>query len=307
MFVPDGAAPGLTSVGACAGVFDARGRGGARRAGRAARSRAPSVRLPPRWAAPARCAPVTALARRARQAVRRSAERRDRAATSNSPRARTTARSSTSSATPPPAWAPTRARPATSTRWCSWAQYTGQAPEAVGTTRFRPPFAPVTLGAIAGRRVGALYRPLKYLPGGGLASSHAARCSRASATGAGRPPTRARASRSSRRRSARRRTVRSSAGLFDGSPLGKLEVYRTGRGGAFSISCTSARCRRSPLGQARYGVLLNENGTLVDDGIVARLGARALLGQHHDRRRRAHRRPPSRNGCSASTRTSGCS
>ena len=39
--------------------------------------------------------------------------------------------------------------------------YTAQAPEAVGTTRFRPPFTPVTLGAIAGRRVGALYRPLK--------------------------------------------------------------------------------------------------------------------------------------------------
>jgi len=43
-------------------------------------------------------------------------------------------------------------------------EFTGREPAAVGTTKFRPPFAPVTLGLLAGRRVGALYRPLKYLP-----------------------------------------------------------------------------------------------------------------------------------------------
>ena len=37
-----------------------------------------------------------------------------------SPCARASSRSSTSSATPPPAWGPTRARPATSTPWRSW-------------------------------------------------------------------------------------------------------------------------------------------------------------------------------------------
>src|SRR6202034_3661043 len=43
-------------------------------------------------------------------------------------------------------------------------EYTAREPAEVGTTKFRPPFAPVTLGLIAGRRVGALYRPLKILP-----------------------------------------------------------------------------------------------------------------------------------------------
>src|SRR5260370_20673891 len=43
-------------------------------------------------------------------------------------------------------------------------EFPGREPAEVGTTKFRPPFAPVTLGLLAGRRVGALYRPLKHLP-----------------------------------------------------------------------------------------------------------------------------------------------
>ena len=49
------------------------------------------------------------------------------------------------------------------------AQCTQRAPQQVGTTRFRPPFVPMTLGALAGRRVGPLYRPLKHLPAQDLA------------------------------------------------------------------------------------------------------------------------------------------
>ena len=53
-------------------------------------------------------------------------------------------------------------------------EYTQQAPPQVGTTRFRPPFVPVTLGALAGRRVGALYRPLKRLPAHAWHAAHGA-------------------------------------------------------------------------------------------------------------------------------------
>src|SRR6266478_2291643 len=65
-------------------------------------------------------------------------------------------------------------------------EFTGREPADVGTTKFRPPFAPVTLGLLAGRRVGTLYRPLKTLP---AHARRAARCSNNSATGCGRPPT----------------------------------------------------------------------------------------------------------------------
>jgi sarcosine oxidase subunit alpha len=68
--------------------------------------------------------------------------------------------------------------------------------------------------------------------------------------------------------------VRERAGLFDGSTLGKLEVY--GRDAAQFLDLMYVGTMSTlAIGQARYGVLLNEHGTLVDDGIVAR------LGEHH--------------------------
>ncbi|HET9331829.1 MAG TPA: glycine cleavage T C-terminal barrel domain-containing protein [Steroidobacteraceae bacterium] len=149
-------------------------------------------------------------------------------------------------------------------------QYTGQAPEAVGTTRFRPPFAPVTLGTIAGRRTGSLYRPLKYLP---AESWHLARGALIETFGDWRRPAAYPRPRESLERAAQREaaTVRGSAGLFDGSPLGKLEVYGPDAGRFLDLMYVGTMSTLA-VGQARYGVLLNENGTLVDDGIVARLG-----------------------------------
>ncbi|HVH84784.1 MAG TPA: hypothetical protein VM713_10765, partial [Steroidobacteraceae bacterium] len=143
------------------------------------------------------------------------------------------------------------------------------APE-VGTTRFRPPFAPVTLGAIAGRRVGSLYRPLKRLPAeawhvahGALLENFGDWCRPAAYPQPG----------ESLEAAAQReaRAVRGSAGLLDGSPLGKLEVFGPDAGRFLDLMYVGTMSTLAP-GQARYGVLLNENGTLVDDGIVARLG-----------------------------------
>ena len=74
------------------------------------------------------------------------------------------ARSSTSSATPRPAWAPTRARPATSTRWRSSPASAASPIAAVGTTTFRPPYTPVTFGALAGPHGGELFDPIRRTP-----------------------------------------------------------------------------------------------------------------------------------------------
>src|SRR3546814_13064095 len=40
----------------------------------------------------------------------------------------------------------------------------GKAAGTVGMTKFRPPFNPVSFGAVAGRHVGAFYRPMRQLP-----------------------------------------------------------------------------------------------------------------------------------------------
>jgi sarcosine oxidase, subunit alpha len=150
-------------------------------------------------------------------------------------------------------------------------ELTGQPPEALGTTRFRPPFAPVTLGAIAGRRTGELYRPLRHLP---AHAWHAAHGGQFETFGDWRRPAAYPHPGESLEEAAQREAgiVRQRAGLFDGSPLGKLEVFGPDAA-RFLDHMYVGTMSTLAIGQARYGVLLNEHGTLVDDGIVARLGA----------------------------------
>jgi sarcosine oxidase subunit alpha len=149
-------------------------------------------------------------------------------------------------------------------------EFTGREPADVGTTKFRPPFAPVTLGLLAGRRVGALYRPLKYLP---AHEWHKARGALFEQFGNWVRPAAYPAQNESLESAARREAgaVRRNAGLLDGSPLGKLEVYGPDAAHFLDLMYVGTMSNLNP-GQARYGLLLNENGIVVDDGIVARLG-----------------------------------
>ena len=147
---------------------------------------------------------------------------------------------------------------------------TSEEPEAVGTTRFRPPFAPVTLGAIAGRRTGLRYRALKELP---AATWHATRGAMFETYGDWRRPAAYPLAGESIEAAAQREAavVRRTAGLFDGSPLGKLEIFGPDAARFLDLMYVGTMSTLS-VGQARYGVLLSEHGALVDDGIVARLG-----------------------------------
>jgi sarcosine oxidase subunit alpha len=149
-------------------------------------------------------------------------------------------------------------------------EFTGREPSQVGTTKFRPPFAPVALGLLAGRRVGALYRPLKYLP---AHAWHEARGALFEQFGNWVRPAAYPLAGETLESAARREagTVRKTAGLLDGSPLGKLEIYGPDAAHFLDLMYVGTMSNLNP-GQARYGLLLNENGIVVDDGIVARLG-----------------------------------
>ncbi len=149
-------------------------------------------------------------------------------------------------------------------------EFTGREPAEVGTTKFRPPFAPVALGLLAGRRVGAAYRPLKALP---AHAWHQARGALFEQFGNWVRPAAYPKEGESLEFAAQREagTVRKHAGLLDGSPLGKLEVHGPDAAHFLDLMYVGTMSNLS-LGQARYGLLLNENGIVVDDGIVARLG-----------------------------------
>jgi sarcosine oxidase subunit alpha len=147
---------------------------------------------------------------------------------------------------------------------------TGREPQDVGTTKFRPPYKPVTLGALVGGRTGPRYRPLKplaardwHLRRGALFEEFGGWERPAAYPQAGEDLVTA-----AEREAAQ---VRAGVGLFDGSPLGKIELYGPDAADFLDLMYVGTMSTL-PVGGARYGALLNENGIVVDDGIVARLG-----------------------------------
>lgn len=151
------------------------------------------------------------------------------------------------------------------------AELTGRDPDTVGATTCRPPYTPVTLGALAGRQTGARYSPRRLLPA--HAEHEALGAHWWEAGGWMRPSCYPRAGETPEdaiRREAL--AVREAAGIYDASPLGKIEV--AGRDAATFIDrfyCNNMRTLAP--GRVRYGLMLNEAGVIIDDGTVACLDA----------------------------------
>lgn len=149
------------------------------------------------------------------------------------------------------------------------------APSTLGHTTLRPPVVPVTLGTIAGMSKGELYAPWRETP---LHAQHAARNAVFSQYGEWKRP-------SCYPRPGEReedailrevRKVRSCAGLFDASPLGKIEV--TGPdAGRFLDRFYINRLDTLRRGRVRYGIMLRETGVVFDDGTITELGADSWL------------------------------
>ncbi|MBV9782443.1 MAG: sarcosine oxidase subunit alpha family protein [Acidisphaera sp.] len=143
--------------------------------------------------------------------------------------------------------------------------------EAVGLTTFRPPYTPVSFGALAGVARGALFDPVRTTAIHGWAAAQGALFEDVGAWKRARcfP----RAGEDMHVAVAREcRTVRETVGLFDASTLGKIEVV--GRDAAVFLErmYVNALANLAP-GRCRYAVLLGESGFVRDDGIVGRLSA----------------------------------
>jgi sarcosine oxidase, subunit alpha len=145
----------------------------------------------------------------------------------------------------------------------------GKGPAEVGTTRFRPPYDPSTMGAYAGHRRGDLLRPAARLP---AHAAHAALGAAFEEYGSWqRPAFYPRAGEDEAEAVAREAaTVRKAAGLFDASPLGKIEV-KGPDAAAFLDRLYVGTISTLKPGRCRYGLMLNEHGILFDDGVVARI------------------------------------
>ncbi|MBZ8134011.1 sarcosine oxidase subunit alpha family protein [Afifella sp. IM 167] len=140
---------------------------------------------------------------------------------------------------------------------------------AVGTTRFRPPLAPVPLGAIVGRERGHHMRPIRRSP-----LHHAHLEAGAEMMHAGlwlRPRVYAHKGEglfAAYTREARH--VRAKVGIADVSTLGKIEVAGPDAG-TFLDRVYTNTFSTLPVGKARYGLMLREDGFVFDDGTAWRL------------------------------------
>ncbi len=140
----------------------------------------------------------------------------------------------------------------------------------LGTIASRPPYTPVAIGALAGRARGSEFRPCRHTP------SHAWARERGAVFVDAGEWRRARwfplAGETDGRVTVAREVtaVRSGVGICDVSTLGKIDVQGADAG-AFLDRIYANRVATLAVGRARYGLMLREDGMVLDDGTVARL------------------------------------
>ena len=152
------------------------------------------------------------------------------------------------------------------------ARHSGQSLDDLRPPTYRPPFVPLPLAAAAGPNVGRWYRPERRLP---CHAEHVALQAHFDDVGGWRRPLHYGSS-AKECVAAEMRAVRTAAGLFDGSPLGKLEV--TGPDALEFLERLYVNSLRSLApGRVRYVLMLRDNGVVFDDGTVTCIGPQEFL------------------------------
>ena len=156
------------------------------------------------------------------------------------------------------------------------AECTGKTIPETGTTIFRPPYTPVAIGAFGGRARGPEYRPVRYTPSHKWAEEQGAEFVE---TGLWMRAQWFPINGETHWRDSVDREVlqtRKSVGICDVSTLGKIDIQ--GRDAAQFIN--KVYCNgfaKLPIGKTRYGLMLREDGIVMDDGTTARLGENHYL------------------------------
>jgi sarcosine oxidase subunit alpha len=145
----------------------------------------------------------------------------------------------------------------------------GLAIKHAGTTTFRPPYTPLTMGTLAGRGVGSHFRPVRRTPLHGWHKANGATFIEAGLwqrawyyAWAGNSPEAAYVK--------EMELVRQGVGLADISTLGKIDIQ--GPDAAEFLDRVYVNgFAKLPIAKARYGVMLNDDGIVLDDGTTTRL------------------------------------
>ena len=138
------------------------------------------------------------------------------------------------------------------------AEARGETIAQVGTTVWRPPYAPLTLGALAGR----MFEPVRvssihpWHEANGVRTIQAGQWIRPDHYG---DP------------AAEVRNVRTNVGIIDVTPLGKLDLRGPDIPKLLNLLYTN-KWSKLAVGKVRYGMMCAEDGVVLDDGVTGRLG-----------------------------------
>ncbi|HEX5300021.1 MAG TPA: 2Fe-2S iron-sulfur cluster-binding protein [Streptosporangiaceae bacterium] len=143
------------------------------------------------------------------------------------------------------------------------AQAAGLSIAQTGTTTWRPPYVPVTLGALAGRPA----EPERRSP---MQDWHEAHGARPLLAGAWVRPD------SYGDPAAEVRNVRERVGIIDVTPLGKLDLRGPDVPELLNLLYVN-KWSKLGIGRVRYGVMCAEDGVVLDDGVTGRLGPEHYL------------------------------
>jgi sarcosine oxidase subunit alpha len=156
------------------------------------------------------------------------------------------------------------------------ADATGRGIPQTGTTTFRPPYTPVSIAAMGAGGRGAGFAPQRF-----MTSDQASRDRGAPMIEAGlwyRPSYFPKPGETTWQEACDREVamVRSAVGVADVSTLGKIDIQ--GRDAARFLDLVYTNTFSTlPVGRVRYGLMLREDGYVLDDGTTARLGENHFL------------------------------
>jgi sarcosine oxidase subunit alpha len=145
------------------------------------------------------------------------------------------------------------------------ARFRGVGVERLGLTTSRPMYHPVPLKLLAGRSFNAERRTP-------VDAEHESLRAVWMPAGNWRRPEYYAVSGESRAQSieAEVYAVRSSAGIIDVGTLGKIEIYGP-QAGLFLDRAYAGKFADLKVGMTRYGLMLDESGVIIDDGVIARM------------------------------------
>ena len=145
----------------------------------------------------------------------------------------------------------------------------------LGTTTFRPPFTPLTFGAIVGRSVGKFFDIVRKTS---IHEWHVQNNAKFENVGQWKRPWYYPINNENLHEAVQResKAARDSAGILDASTLGKIDIQGSDASEFLNRVYTNAWSKLG-IGKCRYGLMLNEDGMVYDDGVTTRLGENHYL------------------------------